>query len=572
MTDRMESSDDHPQGSKQVADKKTLDTFFPSTWLLVLMVAVVLAFNIIVGIKVFSLQKEKAVIEILKTRYESYEKIIRDVEEHEERLRTLKQKIVPLEMRKVNAEKLLAESEERADKSKMDLNKQEADKAEIIEKLNAAQTTIAELSNDKNMLRKENKQLEKIVAELNINKERIEQQITVKSKQLIVIEENTVAAKVRLKDQQKYIKEVAAANSNFEDIRKQLVAFVTKMDETQSAAGEKINDLKKVIAGVAVEKDQLATQAINLTNEAKKFVQANAVIQEEIKGFQEQNKEYRTEVENVTTMSEHIKTVTETIKETVVSIKRDEILVRGNAKAINENLEHMATANQNLKEVITSFANQKDQLGIQAVNLTNEAKNIAQSNVAIQAGITGIQKHNKEYMSEIDKIVLTSTQMKSTTDAIKSSATNLEGNRVLIKEHAVTIKGNLGQISSTSQELEQSRKKLSEAVNGVVSQRENIDKYWQEIVELPDMKGQAIAFEKVLNKLEEVAQKFSENISVIQSSFDGKLSGMNLSFGTLEKDFKDLSLQVNGVEEVLGKIVSKTQKMKIESQGNSLVQ
>jgi hypothetical protein len=104
MTDRMDNSDDHKQdivsqGSKRVENKKTLDTFFPSKWLMILMVGIVLVFNIIVGMKVFSLQQEKAVVEILKARYESYAKIIRDVEDKEERLRILTQEIVPLEKR-----------------------------------------------------------------------------------------------------------------------------------------------------------------------------------------------------------------------------------------------------------------------------------------------------------------------------------------------------------------------------------------------------------------------------------------------------------------------------------------
>ena len=55
--------------------------------------------------KVFSLQKEKAVIEILKARYESYEKIISDVEDKEERLRQLTQEIIPLEKRSENAQR-----------------------------------------------------------------------------------------------------------------------------------------------------------------------------------------------------------------------------------------------------------------------------------------------------------------------------------------------------------------------------------------------------------------------------------------------------------------------------------
>lgn len=564
----MDSLDDHPPGSKPVVKKRTLDTFFPSTWLLVLMVGIVLVFNMIVGMKVFSLEKEKAVIEILKARYESYAQIIEDVEEKEERLRTLIQEIVPLEKRRENALKETAASNERVGKNKEELNKIAALKSEFVERLNAAQATIAELSNEKQTLRKENTQLVKIVAEISVEEERVEKQITEKRQDLRIVEENIAAAEVRLKDQQKYIKEVAAANSSFEDMRKQLSEFVTRMDETQLAAGEKIQDLKQVIAGVAVEKDQLARQAVILVSETKNFGQSNAAILEETKGLQQSNKEYRAEMKNVALVSENMETITEAIKENAENIELDEGQVRGIVKAIKDNLGHLVTASQNLKEVIAGVANEKVQLAIHAVSLAKETEKFVQSNAAIQEETKGLQGHNRGYKSEVEDIILTSRQMKSTIDAIKGFVANLEADEVLIKEYAINIKSNLGQISVASQELEQTSTQFSTAVGGVTSQREKLDNYFQEIGELPDMKAQVMAFEKVLDEIEEVAKKLSDRGAVIQSSFDGKLNGMNLSFGTLEEDFTNLSLKVDGLEQILGILVSKAQEMKTKSLEN----
>lgn len=451
---------DGSQGNKQVSNKKTLDTLFPSTWLLILMVGVVLVFNVIVGVKVFSLQKEKAVIEILKARYESYEKIIRDVEDKEERLRILTQEIVPLEKRRENALKETAASTEKVGKNKEELDKIAALKSEVVEKLNAAQTTIAELSNEKQTLRKENDKLEKLVTELKVEENSIEQEITEKRLKLRSTEENILAAEVRLKDQQKYIKDISSANSSFEGLREQLAEFVKKMDETQANAGDRIKDLKEVIAGITVEKDQLSSQAVNLTNEAKNFAQSNAAIKEEVKGLKGHSKEYKTEVEGVAT---------------------------------------------------------------------------------------------------------TSGQMKSIAEAIKGSATNIEIDEAQVSANAKTIKSNLEQIAITGQELAQTSKQFTAEVTSVTSQGERADKYMQKIAELPDMKAEAIAFQKILEEIEELNRKLSERVSTVQSSFDGKLAGMNLSFGTLVKDFTDISLKINGVKQALEEIENHTKEMKKES-------
>jgi chromosome segregation ATPase len=459
MTDR--NQDDSSQGSKQVRNTKTLDTFFPSTWLLVLMVGVVLVFNVIVGIKVFSLQKEKAVIEILKTRYESYEKIIRDVEDKEERLRILTQEIVPLEKRSENALKETTASNERVGKNKEELDKITASKSEAVERLNSAQATTAELSNERQTLRKENDKLEKMVAELNVEEKRLEQEITKKGQRLRSTEENILAAEVKLKDQEKYIKDVSAANSSFEALRGQLSEFVKKMNETQANAGDRIKDLKEVIASITVEKNHLSSQTVNLTNEAKFFAQSNAAITEEVKGLKGQSKEYKSEVESIAT---------------------------------------------------------------------------------------------------------TSGQMKSIAVAIKGSATNLEIGEAQVSVNAKIIKGNLEQIGTTGQELAQTSKHFTTAVAGIASQGEKIDKYLQKIADLPDMKAQAIAFQKILREIEDLTKKLSERVAAVQSSFIGKLDGMNLSFGALEKDFTEISLKIDGVKQTLEKMATRTPEMNKESQ------
>ncbi len=468
MTDRMDRPDDGKQGgdfrkSKQVKDKKALDTFFPSRGLMVLMVGIFIIFNIIVGMKVFSLQKEKAVIEILKARYESYAKIIRDVEDKEEKLRRLTQEIVPLEKRAENAQKKVAVSNDRVKKNRDELNKIRASNAEISETLNASRTTISELINEKKTLRKEKQNLEKLVSELNVDEKKAEQKILEKKQELGNIEEKIRVAKIRLKDQQKYIKNVAAANSNFDDIRKQLLKFIKKMDETQTIADERIKDLKKVITGVAEEKDQLSSQTVNLANETKMIAQSNASIKKEITGFKEQNKEYKSEIKNVTSISGQMKSIATNINETATNIKE--------------------------------------------------------------------------------------------------TATNIGIDEKTVNNNATAIKKSLGQMKTANSELVQTSKQFTAVVTDVTSQRENIDIFIKKIADFPDMKVQVIAFKKVLNEIEELTGKLSERVSAIQNNFNGKLDGMNLSFGSLEKDFTDLSLKIDGVKKALEKIASRAQKV-----------
>ena len=590
----MDKSEDHNQdiGSqriKQVKNKRTLDTVFPSTWLVVFMVAMFLFFNILVGMKVFSLQKEKAVIEILKARYESYTQIIRDVEDKEEMLKILTQKIVPLEKRAENAQKEVEVSNERVKKNRNELNKIKASKAELLEELSAAHTTIAELSNEKQTLREEKTKLEKLVVELNIDEKRTDQRTIEKRQKLTITEENIRAAETRLKNQQAYIKNVIAANSDFDDMRKQLSEFTKKMEETQLSAGESINDLKKVVAGVADEKNQLSIQTESLTSETKNVAQFNASIEKELSGFKEQNKAFKSEIENVTSTSGQMKNIAEAIKKAETNMAMDEAIISENLKSAREELKQVATANQELVRTsnqftaaITGVASQgekldiymqkiaevKGQLSIQIENLTSETKNVAQFNASIEKELSGFKEQNKAFKSEIENVTSTSGQMKNIAEAIKKIETNVAMDEAIISDNLNAAKEELKEVATANQALVQTSNQFTTAVTGVASQGEKLDTYIQKIANFPDMKVQVIAFKKILNEIEEVRITLSERVSAIQSSFDGKLEGMNLSFGGLEKDFTNLLLKIDGVEQALIKIAVRTQEMNKKSFAN----
>ena len=116
-------------------------------------------------------------------------------------------------------------------------------------------------------------------------------------------------------------------------------------------------------------------------------------------------------------------------------------------------------------------------------------------------------------------------------------------------------------MKTANSKLVQTSTQFTAVVTDVTSQRENIDIFIKKIADFPDMKVQVIAFKKVLNEIEELTGKLSERVSAIQNNFNGKLDGMNLSFGSLEKDFTDLSLKIDGVKKALEKIASRAQKV-----------
>lgn len=577
MTDRMKSpngSNPHKgtQRGVQVKNKKTLDTCFPSTLLLVSMVGIVLLCNIIAGVKIFTLEKEKNAVERQKEKYESHAKIIREVEEFEERLSTLKREIVPYEMRAENAQKSAKDSDERLKKNKDERDRVKADKTEIIEKLNSAHSTLAELSNDKKTLRREKVQLGKIVAELKIEQEVIEKTITVKRQRLRVAGENIAAAEVRLEDQKRYLKDVAAANSSFEMLRTQLVEFVRKMEETQSSAGNKVKDFTGVVAGVVEQKNQLATHAEKLALETDRLTQSNVDINAEIKGLRARNIDYTSEIDKVIVTSGEMESVAEGLKESVASMEIDEALLNNNATLIKNNLEQVTTVNkelgqksEDLTKVVAGVVAQKNQLASQSEKLILETDSFSQSNATMSAEVKELYAQNINYKSEVDKLAATSGQMGSVAEDLKGTSANLKTDEAQLIDNAKKIKSNLGEVATAAQGLDQISKKFALAVAGVTSQRESLDIYLQKIADLPDMDAQVTAFNDVLKDINDVAQLLSEKVSAIQSSFDGKLNGMELSFGIFEKDFVDLSLKIDGVEQTLKKIAIRTQKMNLES-------
>lgn len=363
----------NPQDSKRI-ETKTLDTVFPSKWLLGGMVGFVLIFNIIVGMKVFSLQKEKAVIEILKARYESYEKIISDVEDKEARLRQLTQEIIPLEKRSENAQKDIARSNESLEKNKESLNKVKATESEVVEKLNAARKTIAELNDGKQTLRQEKTNLENLVAEIEVKERRIEQKITERQKDLRVIEENIIAAELQLKNQKEQIINVAAANSDFDAIRKQLSDFLSKMDEAQGQATKRLSDIEKVVTDISKERDLLSKQTSSLNNETKTISQSNQSINKELLDLKGHNEGYKAQVDAIASLSGQMGRNSELITAAATELGNHDKKIQENLKIFEDTTGQIKTTYQGFAQTGSEFKSAVVEIGTQISEVTSRVE------------------------------------------------------------------------------------------------------------------------------------------------------------------------------------------------------
>jgi chromosome segregation ATPase len=435
----------------QKPKKNALDTFFPSTLLLVLMVVLVLGFNLVVGIKVFTLQKEKAVIEVLKAQYESYRDIIDDVGRKQQELRGLHQEISPLERRKDDALNIINEGDKKIEVNSAELNKIKSLHSEIEEDLNAMRKTVAELSNEKQGLREEINTISQSVAELKIQEEKIDKSIIVKNQQLRTMEEEVLAAKVRLKEQEKYIVEVASANSSFDSTRGQLAQLMKKMDQDQTNAGQILTNFQKVVAGIEEENTKFSSQNKGFVAETGALHSTNASIGEELKLLEQKNGAFKLYVEGMSSLSK---------------------------------------------------------------------------------------------------------QMQGVAEMINGLSKKIETDQVLLSESAGKIKTSLITLSEINQDVDGAKKQLQTAVTGINAQNETFASYIKTFSAIPDMKGQTAAFVKVLGEIQQMSTQLNQSVSVVQKGFDGKVEGMTLSFGSLEKEFLELSAKTVVMKQMFEKMVS----------------
>jgi chromosome segregation ATPase len=342
---------------------------------------------------------------------------------------------------------------------------------------------------------------------------------------LRVIEENIVAVEFQLKNQKEQIINVAAANSDFDAIRKQLSDFLSKMDETQGQANKRLLDLEKVVTDISKERDLLSIQTSSLNNETKTISQSNQSINKELSDLKEQNKGYKSEVDTIASLSGQMGRNSELITAAATELVNHAKKIFKNSKIFEDTTGQIKTTYQEFAQTGTEFKSAVVGIDTQISNLSNETKNIAQNNDSIKQEIFGIKEQNNAYKFQTDNIASIS-----------------------------------GDIVAANEGLSQSIKQLSDVTGGVESLKNKLDAYLKELSSVTDFKAQANTFKKIIGEFEDSSKGLSEKFSNIQSNFEGKLNGMNFSFDSLEKEFSDLGRKVEALKESLQKIKSKIEE------------
>ncbi|MGA1825734.1 MAG: hypothetical protein ACMUIP_13850 [bacterium] len=387
-----------------------LDSFFPPVWLLVLMVAIVLVLNMFAGLKIFSLEKERAAVDALKARYESYKNIIYDIKDKEAQLRELVQRLPGLEKRAEEAEQSIVNSKaliQRADEKR---NRAEAAQNEAEQNVLAAQETIATINNDTNRLRDEKYTLGRDVQDLRKEKEGLEQDIKDRGKELRIKEEQIAAIQVRVEEQKKRLQDVSTANSDFEDIRRKLTEISTAMDKTKARADTTIQDFRKTVDEIADEKNRLAGQGESLKKSTEDITRTHSSVLDTAKSLktteQDLNK-YSLDIKNYSaalghsieslrSFSENLGKEIENLNDNVSSIKKNRDIFSGITEGLNISRSQLNGVAQDFVAHEKSLAESSSNLA----NLPDFKKNTDKFNILL----SGMQNTIDEFSTLISNL------------------------------------------------------------------------------------------------------------------------------------------------------------------------
>ncbi len=499
---------------KRTPRKRSLDTYFPTPWLLAGMVALVLIFNLVVGVKVFTLQKEKAVIEILKARYESYEKLIHDIEEKQDRVKRLTEEIVPLERRKDDALTIINESEKKISKNNTEINKINAHYSEVDEELNAKRRSVAELSNEKQGLRDEKNKLFQDVERLKAKEHSLEAKISEHEDNLKTVTYNLDTVTRQLQNQKQYLQDISAANSNFDNVRSQLENIVVKFTQSQIDAGRVTENYQKLVNNIEEENSRLEAQNLIFTTEAKVLRDANVTIGKEIDTIKEQNKGFGNNVRETKSLSQKVEQTVKVMNGFVVNVEVDTGVLHEAVKGINDNLTNLETSNKAIKTTKEKFQSAVSVIDTQAKNLDIHMETISK--------IPDMKK-------QTDDFVMVSQRLQQTFEELKQNVLEIDGD---------------------FESIALAKEVFQKAVSKIDNQAKKLDRYMQTISEIPDMQEQVEAFVKVRQDIQRTSDQLKQNVSKMETDFGGKLDNMQLSFNTLEQEVAALAQKTTELKQI----------------------
>ncbi len=522
MTEEIKANNADDQKRSSNAKKKwLLDTLFPPAWLLLLMFLAVLAFNLVTGLKLYSLEKEKEALNILKGQYDGYAEIIKDVEDKTKRLIELTQEIVPLELRRENAIAEEKESIIALEENRKELNKIKALQSEIEEELKANRQTIAELSNDKALLRKENDKLESIVARLKDSESRTEEAILNKNKDLQDIEEKIRATSIRLEDQKKYLEDVAAANSSFEVIRGKLSSINENLDKTEQETESALNAFKETIKDIEVEKQLFSSHNSTLKNESEALSNSNTSYSGYIETLSKNNDEITNKIKILDETNRALTESSQTIGSTIKNINTDK-------NKLSENISKLESANTKLSSSAQDF----------------------------QSTIASLKKSGVRFQEEVDGISEVEKLFANFSTSLGESITKLNSDNLAFQNGVAMLNSEISAFSESKGNLNDMNTEYAAIVEEMKSQSLELSTSLASAKDVPDLVVQLKTLTDALKTIDEAAQKLRNSSNSIQAIFDSKIKGMNLSFSGLNKEVAYLEERLSNVSQQTNSLIA----------------
>ena len=224
-----------------------LNSLFPTVIVLTIMVGIVIVTTMITGYKIFSLEREKAEIELRLAKIESYENVTRDIGEKENQLRNLKINVPELEARRNIAEEEYSQYNEKqieAENSLLKIKKKSNEvEAEYLAKLDVIGELTANISN----LQKRESELSITVSELETEGEIVTQNLFQTKIDLSTKLQELAGVISQIELQRDQVRVLAEANSDFSMIISNLNAISSDLGKAKNQAESSIIELSSIL-------------------------------------------------------------------------------------------------------------------------------------------------------------------------------------------------------------------------------------------------------------------------------------------------------------------------------------
>ena len=224
-----------------------INSLFPTVIVLTIMVGIVIVTTMITGYKIFSLEREKAEIELRLAKIESYENVTRDIDEKENQLPNLKNEVPELEARRNIAEEEYSQYREKQFEADISLQKIMKKTNEVEANYFAKLDMIGELTANISNLQKRESELTIPLSERRTEHDILSQEITQTKNDLSAKSQELSGVISQLELQRDQVRVLAEANSDFSMIISNLNAISSDLGKAKNQAEASIIELSSIL-------------------------------------------------------------------------------------------------------------------------------------------------------------------------------------------------------------------------------------------------------------------------------------------------------------------------------------